>query len=108
MTSDLDMEGESPSELRRRRGFQIRMWVGSGLFVLTFFVSIFWAGYEQGGGLMNLFTDRSTDRVLLGHEIPTTWFQAVNSAFIFTLAPMFASQGCSGSWGRTASRRLAS
>jgi POT family proton-dependent oligopeptide transporter len=60
------------------------------IFVLTFFVSIFWAGYEQGGGLMNLFTDRSTDRVLLGHEIPTTWFQAVNSAFIFTLAPMFA------------------
>ena len=60
------------------------------IFVLTFFVSIFWAGYEQGGGLMNLFTDRSTDRFLLGHEIPTTWFQAVNSAFIFILAPLFA------------------
>lgn len=60
------------------------------IFVLTFFVSIFWAGYEQGGGLMNLFTNRSTDRVLLGYEIPTTWFQAVNSAFIFMLAPVFA------------------
>jgi len=61
------------------------------IFILTFFVSIFWAGYEQGGGLMNLFTARSTDRVLLGYEIPTTWFQAVNSAFIFMLAPVFAS-----------------
>ncbi len=60
------------------------------IFVLTFFVAIFWAGYEQGGGLMNLFTDRSTDRSLLGHEIPTTWFQAVNSGFIFLLAPLFA------------------
>ncbi len=60
------------------------------IFVLTFFVAIFWAGYEQGGGLMNLFTDRSTDRSLLGHEIPTTWFQAVNSGFIFLLAPAFA------------------
>jgi len=60
------------------------------IFVLTFFVAIFWAGYEQGGGLMNLFTDRSTDRMLLGHEIPTTWFQAVNSGFIFLLAPVFA------------------
>ena len=60
------------------------------IFVLTFFVSIFWAGYEQGGGLMNLFTNRSTDRVLLGYEIPTTWFQAVNSAFIFMFAPVFA------------------
>ena len=39
---------------------------------------------------MNLFTDRSTDRILLGHEIPTTWFQAVNSGFIFLLAPVFA------------------
>lgn len=60
------------------------------IFVLTFFVAIFWAGYEQGGGLMNLFTDRSTDRMLLGHEIPTTWFQAVNSGFIFLLAPVLA------------------
>src|SRR5262249_16670251 len=59
------------------------------IFVLTFFVSIFWAGDEQGGGLMNLFTDRSTHRFLLGHEIPTTWFQAVNSGFIFALAPFF-------------------
>ncbi|MDR2322205.1 MAG: hypothetical protein LBE60_11230 [Microbacterium sp.] len=42
MTSDLDMEGESPSELRRRRGFQIRMWIGSGLFVLTFFALSAW------------------------------------------------------------------
>ncbi|HTS80482.1 MAG TPA: peptide MFS transporter [Myxococcaceae bacterium] len=60
------------------------------IFVLTFFVSVFWAGYEQGGGLMNLFTDRSTDRLLWGHEIPTTWFQSVNSGFIFLLAPVFA------------------
>jgi proton-dependent oligopeptide transporter, POT family len=60
------------------------------IFVLTLFVSFFWAGYEQGGGLMNLFTDRSTDRLLFGYEIPTTWFQAVNSGFIFLLAPMFA------------------
>src|SRR5262249_61853311 len=61
------------------------------IVVITLFVSIFWAGYEQGGGLMNLFTDRSTDRHLLGYEIPTTWFQAVNSGFIFLLAPVFAS-----------------
>lgn len=60
------------------------------IFVLTFFVAIFWAGYEQGGGLMNLFTDRSLDRDFFGHEVPTTWFQAVNSMFIFLLAPAFA------------------
>ncbi len=60
------------------------------IVVITAFVSFFWAGYEQGGGLMNLFTDRSLDRQLLGHEVPTTWFQAVNPIFIFTLGPVFA------------------
>lgn len=60
------------------------------IVVITVFVSLFWAGYEQGGGLMNLFTDRSLDRRLLGHEVPTTWFQAVNPIFIFTLGPLFA------------------
>lgn len=60
------------------------------IVVLTAFVAIFWAGYEQGGGLMNLFTDRSLDRDFFGHEVPTTWFQAVNSLFIFLLAPVFA------------------
>ena len=60
------------------------------IVVITVFVSFFWAGYEQGGGLMNLFTARSLDRQLLGHEIPTTWFQAVNPLFIFTLGPLFA------------------
>ena len=70
------------------------------IFVLTFFVAIFWAGYEQGGGLMNLFTDRSLDRDFFGHEVPTTWFQAVNSMFIFLLAPVFA-----WLWPRLAERR---
>jgi POT family proton-dependent oligopeptide transporter len=60
------------------------------IVILTIFVSLFWAGYEQGGGLMNIFTDRTTDRTLLGHEIPTTWFQSVNSAFLFVLAPAFS------------------
>jgi proton-dependent oligopeptide transporter, POT family len=83
------------------------------ILVLTFFVSIFWAGYEQGGGLMNIFTDRSTDRMLLGHEIPTTWFQSVNSIFIFLLAPAYtwlwphlARQGREPSTGRKMSMGL--
>ncbi|HZJ55463.1 MAG TPA: peptide MFS transporter [Myxococcaceae bacterium] len=90
--------GAPPAERRvRERGVRTAPALGSAdrhrvvvIFVITFFVSLFWAGYEQGGGLMNLFTDRSLDRRLLGHEIPTTWFQAVNPMFIFTLGPLFA------------------
>jgi POT family proton-dependent oligopeptide transporter len=60
------------------------------IFAIAFFVIAFWAAYEQGGGLMNLFTDRKIDRTLLGHEVPTTWYQSVNSVFILLLGPPFA------------------
>ncbi|WP_372937902.1 peptide MFS transporter, partial [Seonamhaeicola sp.] len=34
-------------------------------------VIVFWGAFEQAGGLMNLYTDTKTDRVLFGWEIPT-------------------------------------
>ncbi|MGN8027163.1 hypothetical protein [Microbacterium sp. 22242] len=46
MTSDLDTAGESPSEVHRRRRFQIRIWIGSGLFVLSLFALSAW-GHQQ-------------------------------------------------------------
>jgi hypothetical protein len=42
MTSDLDSGGESPIELRRRRTFRVRMWVGVGCFLLTNFALYQW------------------------------------------------------------------
>ena len=60
------------------------------IFVLVTFVIFFWMAYEQAGGLMNLYTDTKVNRRVLGFEIPTTWFQFVNSAFIVTFAPPFA------------------
>jgi POT family proton-dependent oligopeptide transporter len=62
----------------------------SVIFILTFFNIFFWAAFEQAGGLMNLYTDEKVDRHLLGWEIPTTWFQAVNPFFILLFAPMFS------------------
>ena len=32
------------------------------IFVIFTFVVIFWATFEQAGGLMNLFADKYTDR----------------------------------------------
>ncbi|MBL8603636.1 MAG: peptide MFS transporter [Myxococcales bacterium] len=58
--------------------------------VLTFFNIFFWAAFEQAGGLMNLYTDEKVDRHLLGLEIPTSWFQAINPFFIFTFGPVFS------------------
>jgi len=51
---------------------------------------VFWGLFEQAGASVNLFTDRHVDRMLFGWEVPTTWFQSVNSFFIITLGPVFA------------------
>jgi POT family proton-dependent oligopeptide transporter len=32
-------------------------------------VIIFWGAFEQAGGLMNLYTDAKTDRMLLGWHL---------------------------------------
>lgn len=57
----------------------------SVIFVLLFFVTFFWAGYEQAGSSLTIFTDKFIDRTLWGFEIQTPWFQSVNPFFILIL-----------------------
>jgi POT family proton-dependent oligopeptide transporter len=38
-------------------------------------VIIFWGAFEQAGGLMNLYTDATTVRMLLGWQVPTVIFR---------------------------------
>lgn len=58
--------------------------------ILFIFAAIFWAAFEQAPTSLNLFAKDFTDRVVFGWEIPTIWFQVVNSIFIVLLAPVFA------------------
>jgi proton-dependent oligopeptide transporter, POT family len=58
--------------------------------VLTGFGMVFWAFFEQAGSSINLFTDRNVDRTLLGIELKTSLFQAVNPGFILMLGPLFS------------------
>ncbi len=60
------------------------------IVILGFFVVLFWMGFEQAGGTMNLFADQHTDRRLFGWEIPASYFQALNPLMIFLLAPLFS------------------
>jgi proton-dependent oligopeptide transporter, POT family len=60
------------------------------IFILAVFTMIFWAAFEQAGGLMTLYTDKKVDRHLFGFEIPTSWFQSVNPFFIVVLGPVAA------------------
>jgi POT family proton-dependent oligopeptide transporter len=50
-------------------------------------IIVFWGAFEQAGGLMNLYADQKTYRMIdsLNWEVPATWFQSVNSFFIMTL-----------------------
>ncbi|USD38657.1 MULTISPECIES: peptide MFS transporter [Ferrimonas] len=61
------------------------------IMVMGLFTIVFWAGFEQAGGLMNLFTNDFTDRMIGNWEVPTTWFQSLNAMFIVIFAPVIAS-----------------
>jgi POT family proton-dependent oligopeptide transporter len=58
--------------------------------ILFFFSAMFWSGFEQAGSTLNLFAERFMDRTVLGWEIPTGYFQSINSLFIIMFAPFFA------------------
>lgn len=53
-------------------------------------VIVFWGAFEQAGGLMSVYTETKTDRMLFGHLIPTPMFQGLNAGFILLLAVWIA------------------
>jgi POT family proton-dependent oligopeptide transporter len=48
---------------------------------------VFWSVYEQQGNTMALWADVNTDRMVLGFEMPASWFQSFNPLMIFLLVP---------------------
>ncbi len=61
------------------------------IVVLFVFIVAFWASFEQAGGLMNIWAEKSTNRMVGSFEVPAGWFQSLNPVYIVILAPMFAS-----------------
>jgi proton-dependent oligopeptide transporter, POT family len=59
------------------------------IVLIILFSALFWSGFEQAGSTLNLFAERFTDRTFLGWEIPTGYFQSINSMFIIIFAPVF-------------------
>jgi POT family proton-dependent oligopeptide transporter len=60
------------------------------IFLFFIFASLFWSAFEQAGSTLNLFADRFTRTTILGFHYPSSWFQSVNSMFLWILAPVFA------------------
>ncbi len=61
------------------------------ILIMSIFSIIFWVGFEQAGGLFNIYASQFTDRDFMGFEVPATWFQSLNAMFIILLAPVVAS-----------------
>lgn len=61
------------------------------LLISFLIVIVFWAAYEQAGGLMNLYTYEKIDRTLLGWEIPASLFQSVPAIFVILFGTAVAS-----------------
>jgi POT family proton-dependent oligopeptide transporter len=53
-------------------------------------VVIFWGAFEQAGGLMSVYTETKTDRMLFGWLVPTPMFQGLNAGFILLFAVWIA------------------
>ena len=60
------------------------------MFLSFILIIVFWGAFEQAGGLMNLYAQQKTDRMLAGFLVPASWFQSVNAFFIITLGTAIA------------------
>jgi len=61
------------------------------LLISFIIVIVFWAAYEQAGGLMNIYTHDKINRVIFGFEIPASLFQSVPAIFVIIFGTIVAS-----------------
>ncbi len=61
------------------------------LLISFIIVIVFWAAYEQAGGLMNIYTHDKINRVIFGIEIPASLFQSVPAIFVIIFGTIVAS-----------------
>ena len=60
------------------------------LFISFIMVIVFWGAFEQAGGLMNIYASEKTNRMLMGWEVPASWFQSLNAMFIIIFGTIVA------------------
>lgn len=61
------------------------------LFIFFLAAALYWAGNEQQGSSLQIFADRYTDLNVFGWQMPSSWFQNLNPAFILIFSPVLAS-----------------
>jgi POT family proton-dependent oligopeptide transporter len=71
------------------------------LFIFFLVAAVYWAGNEQQGSSLQIFADRHTDLIFFGWQVPSSWFQNLNSGFILLFSPILA-----GLWIFLANRNI--
>ncbi|CAN5631936.1 hypothetical protein BH23PLA1_BH23PLA1_10370 [soil metagenome] len=98
--AEADARDAAPEEEREdsHARFTKRHWGRITVIVIvSLFGTLFWMGFEQAGGTLNLFALERTDRSvpeplqpLAGEAFPASWYQSVNPILILLLAPLFS------------------
>lgn len=70
----------SPAEKRR-------LWV---ILFSFFVVIIFMIAYDQFSGLLTIYIEHSTDRMIGSFQVPTPWYTSLNPFIVIVFAPLFA------------------
>ena len=63
------------------------------IYAITLFflaAALFWSLFEQAGSTLTLFAERDTRTSIFGWSFPSSWFQSMNSFFVWSFAPVFA------------------
>lgn len=60
------------------------------ILIMSVISIVFWTGYEQAGGLLNIYAKDFTDLNVMGFEMPASWLQSVSAIFVVIFAPIFA------------------
>ena len=89
LAPDLIMQKKGSIEQRSSEPMTREDWLKIGaIFVMMALSIVFWSVYEQQGNTMALWADANTDRMILGWEMPASWFQSFNPLMIFILVPV--------------------
>lgn len=60
------------------------------IFILSAFVIFFWAGFEQAGSSLTIYTHEFINRSVGGFTVPVGWFQSLNPILCVILGPIMA------------------
>jgi POT family proton-dependent oligopeptide transporter len=89
LAPDLIMQKKGSRQQTSREPMTRGDWLKIGaIFVMMALSIVFWSVYEQQGNTMALWADANTNRMVLGWEMPASWFQAFNPLMIFIFVPL--------------------